>query len=260
MYMLETPVPVAELDPRGELRASAILRLLQLAASRASVAAGFDSAWYAAQGTTWIVRRTDLEIFSPARHDDDLIVHTRVTDFRRVRSLRHYELIRAGDDTRLAAATTDWVYASADNGTPLTPPRAMQEAFMSGGVRTEARPARIRIDGDGASDPSTLRRVERADLDSLGHVNNSRYADFVEQAVLSFLTESTAEHLPAATADLRLARIAMEYLSPSLDRQMLRARVAVNSADPATLDASVEILSGEAAALRARGHWNLSPK
>ena len=247
-HVLQVATPVAELDPYGELRPSAFFRLIQLAASEASCALGYGPDWYDRRGTTWIVRRTRFEQFEPARHGDELTIRTWVSDMRRVRSWRRYEVTRAGDGVPLARAATDWVYAAA-NGGPAAMPLELQQAFMPGGIVTEERPPRIRLPPDANTDgePFALRAVEFADLDSLGHVNNARYADFVQQAVFDYLRRGgwTATYSDPAADHLRLTELEIEYLAPALDRQNLSAWVALAEPGNETLHATVALMADE---------------
>jgi acyl-CoA thioester hydrolase len=258
-FALSTPVPVAELDPFGELKAAAQIRLLQLAAAKASAAAGFDTAWYERSGTTWVVRSTRLRRLAPARGADELLIRTWVSDFRRVRSMRQYEVSRVGDGVVVADAATDWVYVDTASGAPAAVPAAVQTAFMPAGVVSEERPTRTRRRREEITTPLPLRRVELADLDSLGHVNNSHYASFVEQAVFDDLAAAgwTAD-LRTAAPHLRLTALQIEYSSPALLGQRLSARISRAAASERDIDASVEILADGRRAVAATARWQWS--
>lgn len=254
---LTLPVPVAELDAYGALKTAAQVRLLQLAAARATAAAGFDGKWYDDNGVTWVVRYTHLETLEDTRHDDDLRIRTWVSDFRRVRSWRRYEIRRARDGAVLARARTDWVFVDVATSAPAVIPDAVQRAFMPHGIETESRPKRLRFAHDVS--PLPLRRVEWNDLDSLGHVNNAVYAALVEQAVLERLAALgwTPEVLPGAPR-LRLRSIEIEYLTPALYRHQLAARVAMGRQSERELHAEVELLTDGEPSVRAITSWQWS--
>lgn len=248
---LRVPVPVAELDPFAELRPSALIRLLQTAASEASCALGFDVAWYDRNGTTWVVRRTQFESLEPARHGDMLVIRTWVSDMRRVRSWRRYEVSREADGAVIARAATDWVYATVA-GAPAALPHDLQQTFMPRGVVTEPRPPRIRPPDDTAP-LLPLRSVEWADLDSLGHVNNARYADFVQQAVLDRLRHGGWSGGATSRDEgyLRAEALDLEYLRPALMGEQLSARVALGRGAGNVLRGVVELVSDGRPALSA---------
>lgn len=252
-YSLHVPVPAAELDPHGELRPSAFIRLLQTAASEASHALGYTAEWYERNGTTWVVRRTHFEQGEPARLGDRLRIRTWVSDMRRVRSWRRYEVSRASDGAAIASAATDWVYATAA-GAPAPVPPDLQRHFMPDGVVTEARPSRITMPAGADSPAIRLRAVEWADLDSLGHVNNARYADFVEHAVIAHLESRGWRQTPtsAANGHLRPISLELEYLRPLLYAEPVAAAVALASPGDDTLRAVVELSSAGIPVLAAR--------
>jgi len=242
-YVLRIPVPVAEIDPFGELRPSAYVRLLQLAASEASATAGHDAGWYARKGTTWIVRRTRFEQEEPARQGDDLRIHTWVSDIRRVRSWRRYEIERASDGCAIARASTDWVYVNSANGAPTAMTDELQRAFMPDGIVTEGRPPRLRSPTDPIEIP--LRQVEFGDLDSLGHVNNANYVTFVQQALLEDLQRRgwTPDFDRPDGGHLRVLTLEIEYLAQAVYRNRLSARIATAATSERTLRADVELLA-----------------
>ncbi len=258
-YTMRLPVPVADLDPYGNLKATAQIRLMQLAASRASAAAGFDDRWYARNGFTWVVRYTHLELVEQARHGEELDIRTWVSDIRRVRSWRHYEITEAEGGAVLTRARTDWVFVDATTNGPAAIPDEVQKGLMPDGVAIEPRPKRIRFP-DGADRPAiALRLVEWADLDSLGHVNNSSYAALAEQALLDHLARSGwTPTLDPAVDHLRIRTLEIEYLTPALYREALSYRVAFEIASDSELRAVIEIRAGEQAAARALGVWQWS--
>ena len=179
-------VNIFDLDAYGELRTNAVLRFLQQAASDASAAVGFDIDWYERAGTLWVIRRTIVEYLAPAAYRDELEVRTWVSDIRRVRSQREYEVWRPADQTAIARGSTDWVYVDLARGAPVQPPDEMQERLMPDGVIAQPRPPRVAAEPP-AHAVHAVRRVELADLDSVAHVNNAHYAVYVEQAVCDAL-------------------------------------------------------------------------
>ncbi len=256
-YVLRIPAPVAELDPYGELKPTAQVQLLQLVAARASAAVGFPPEWYERNGVTWVVRYTHLEQVRPIRHADDLSIHTWVSDFRRVRSWRHYEIRDAGAEETLAKAKTDWVLVDTTTNAPTAIPDELQKAFMPDGVATEPRPKRIRLPTGDAAPPVALRRVEWADLDSLGHVNNSYYAAFAVQALLGKLARAGwTPSVTSASPHLRLDTLEIEYLTPALINDQLAARVVMERESSNRVRALIEILTNNDPAARVIGTWH----
>jgi acyl-CoA thioester hydrolase len=82
-------------------------------------------------GASWVVRRHQIEYLSPAFSGDAIQVRTWVVDYRKVRSLRRYRMIRARDQAVLAQGETDWVFVDASTGKPRAIPREIAEALGS---------------------------------------------------------------------------------------------------------------------------------
>ncbi len=180
-YHWRTLVWQAHLDAFREMRCSALLQLLQEAATGASADAGFDPEYYERQGTQWVVRRTSVNILAPLRSGQEVHVRTWVADFRRVRSYREYEISLG---TRVVAhGQSDWIYVDRLHGRPRRIPDDMQRAFLPQETTFARHPApRWTAAGTGAT--VTTRLVEYHELDALQHVNNAAYADYVEEAAL----------------------------------------------------------------------------
>ena len=184
-YTAHYRVHVYEVDAFGELSTAGLLRFLQQTASDASAQIGYDLQWYEREGTVWLIRRTTIERLAPILYDDQLAVRTWVADIRRVRSERAYE-VTCGEGPVVARGSTDWVYCDSKRGVPVRVPQALQTALMPDGVRSQGR----RPPASPEPPPQafrTRRTVELADLDSVAHVNNARYAAYFEQSLYDAL-------------------------------------------------------------------------
>jgi YbgC/YbaW family acyl-CoA thioester hydrolase len=218
-FVWRAPVWQADLDAFGEVRNASLLRLLQESATRASSDAGFDASYYERTGTMWLIRRTTLRLEAPARYGDHLEVRTWIADFRRVRSLREYE-VRAGERL-VARASTDWVYVDRAQGRPRRISAEWERVFgLENAASTRAPFA------DAAPSPTALtfaRRVELHDLDTLRHVNNANYVSYVEQAALDAARAVGWSLAAQIDAGGRLRAVAhdLEYLDAALPDETL---------------------------------------
>lgn len=248
-------VHVYEIDAYGELTTAGTIRFLQQTASDATAAIGFPLEWYEQAGTVWLIRRTTFERLAPAVYDDRLRVRTWVTDMRRVRSERAYEVTRVRDDALLARASTDWVYVDIARGLPARVPRALQEALMPEGISMATRrPEPWPLPPPHAH--HSPRRVELAHLDSVAHVNNAKYADYLEQDV----HDALAEHgwLPALTdrgSRLRLRCLDLEYLSPALYDNRVDGAVWVTAVSERGFECAHRVREGDRDVVCARTSW-----
>src|SRR5262245_34809508 len=91
-------VRIYDVDVFCSLRSTVLLLFLWQTASNASTAIGYVIDCYEREGTLWIIRRTQIEYLTAAVYGDALEIRTAVTDIRRVRSQRQYEVRRERDE------------------------------------------------------------------------------------------------------------------------------------------------------------------
>jgi acyl-CoA thioester hydrolase len=184
-YVWRLQVRIYELNALGRVNNTMYARYLEEAAVRASADAGYGYTWYAENGTIWVIRKLYLRYDAPAVYGDELEITTWVADFRRVQSHREYEVRRVRDGRMVLRGRANWVYVDRETLRPLRIPLAMMRDFGSAGelpdIGTRIHRAR-RIDG--AYRYRQQRKVQRYELDSVGHVNHAVYLDWIEQAVL----------------------------------------------------------------------------
>ncbi len=128
VYRYELTVPAAAVDPNRHVNNVAYVQWMQEAAIQHSEASGCTRMTKAI-GATWVVRSHQIEYLSPAFVGEAITVLTWVANFRKVRSLRRYKIIRTADRQVLAQGETDWVFVDAATGRPKAIPREIAEAF-----------------------------------------------------------------------------------------------------------------------------------
>ena len=249
------PVRIFDVDVFGELRVNVLLRFLWQSASDASAAVGYDLDWYERAGTLWIIRRTRLEVLAPVRHRDALVVCTWVSDIRRVRSQRQYEVRRG--EALVARATTDWVYVDLARGALVQPPADLQRALMPDGVRSEPRPQSLATDPPPGAWRGT-RRVALADLDTVAHVNNAQYAVVVQQAVWDALAAHGWTIALPGSGHLQLGALDLEYFEGARYGDTWTIAVWTRDGDETTLVTDCELRLPSGRSLHARAHWRWS--
>jgi YbgC/YbaW family acyl-CoA thioester hydrolase len=202
----------------------------------------------------WVIRRTIVDFLTPALYRDELEVRTWVSDIRRVRSQREYEVRRASDATLVARGSTDWVYVDLARGAPARPPDDMQRRLMPD-VGAQPRPPRAAA----APPPHAVhsaRRVELADLDSVAHVNNAHYAVYVEQAVCDALAARGWRVDPLQrAARLRVLRHDLEYFAEAQYGDQLDAAVWATPADGYTFGSECTLARDGTRVLHASSRW-----
>ncbi len=121
-------VAAAEIDELGHAGNVVYLQWTQAAAIAHSAAQGWPGEAYRQLGAGFVVRSHAIEYLRPALLGDQLIIRTWVADFRRVSSLRKYEIRHEGGPL-LAQAETLWAFVNLATGRPVRIPLEVQAAF-----------------------------------------------------------------------------------------------------------------------------------
>ena len=184
-----------EAGPDGRLRTSGLLRYTQDLAAQHSEALGYDRAWYAARGLTWLVRAAEIEVLRAIPYGVDLLGTTSVVGFRRVWSRRESTFSLGGEG--VAIVRIDWVLLD-ERGAPTRIPPEFETIFPSAEPDAPLQLARVTLDRapEGAARRSI--EVRPQELDPLDHVNNAVYADWFDEAVAAADPDGTeiARSLP----------------------------------------------------------------
>ena len=208
-----------ECDAYGQLTNISHLRWMQEAAFGASMAVGYDFTHYSNAGHLWLVRETDIEFVTPLAYGDEVRVKTWVADFRRAHSLRRYHFINTRTEQVAARAATDWVYINTESLRPVTVPEAMQEAFCPGGAPEKGgRRERFPKAPPAPTDVFTRRRrVAWRDIDTMWHVNNAVYLEYVEDAESSACEAQgwSQRRMIESGIGLKAKRYRVEYRQPA---------------------------------------------
>jgi acyl-CoA thioesterase FadM len=199
-YSNHTRVRTPDLDAWDRPRTSSLLRWLEQVAVEASASAGFGRAWYAARQTAWVIRRMTLQRLGPVAYGDELTVTTWISQIGRIRANRDYEL-RQADGAPVAVAQADWVYLNRVRQAP----QAIDPHIAT--ILPPLPPAPL-------PPHTTATHAQRYEADSMGHINNAVYADWLEEAAGDALRAWDYALAAPAAAGLvpELRRITIHYL------------------------------------------------
>jgi acyl-CoA thioesterase FadM len=186
-----------EAGPDGLLRTSVVLRYAQDLAWYHSTQRGFDRAWYAERGLTWLVRAAEVGVEGRVLTGDELAGTTRVVGWRRVWARRRTEF-RDADGAVVAWTRIDWVLLDR-RGAPTRIPTEFEAAF--GAPAATFSLARVDLGVTPAGPRERSFRVRPQELDPMAHANNAVYADWLEEAVIEAGDEQAVRCIP------RLARL-----------------------------------------------------
>jgi YbgC/YbaW family acyl-CoA thioester hydrolase len=205
-------------DAWGQLQPSGVLRLLETSAIDAAADGGYGDEFHAAHGTAWVVRRMTLLLLAPAHTGEMLEITTWASHFVRVRGGREYRVENVTTGRMVAEAIAEWVYVDRKTGMPrpIPPqvgidfdvPGAPLGSYEAPSVALLAVPREFRIN----------RKAEWYEADSMGHVNNTVYADWLDAAFRDAMEEAgwpVAEY-KGRGYQLRANYMSLEYKRPAL--------------------------------------------
>lgn len=247
-----------ECDAYGHVNHANYLRYMQETAFDASAAAGYDTARYEAMGRIWLIRETDITYLQPLTIGDTAVVKTWVSDFRRVRSRRAYEMRREGTGDVVAQAHTDWVFLDSTSQRPVTVPEELRRAFFPEGMPDDA-PRREPFPVAPPPPPGifTMRRqVEWRHIDPAKHVNNAMYLAYIEDCGVQVAAayEWPMSRMMEAGFGIVARRYRIEYRQPAVMDDELEVSTWVSEVKRATAVRHYTIVRAADRALLARAH------
>lgn len=202
-----------ECDYFGRLRPATLLGYLQEAAFDASAAVGYSATRYDEIGFQWFAYETQLTMLRPLHYGDQIEIRTWIHDFRRVRSLRQYEVYLNGE--QVAHAETDWVFINTQTLYPTSIPPEIVEAYSRGDdvLPAAPRPPFPAFPQTPAQVSAVQRTVELRDLDPAKHVNNAVYLQMASEAEQQAIAAQgwTLPRLDQAGLALTLKQARIEY-------------------------------------------------
>jgi acyl-CoA thioester hydrolase len=162
----------------GRIHASVLLAWAQDAAWLHSTSLGFDRAWYARRGLTWLVRGAEVVVVDSPSYGDEVVVRTEIVGYRRVLA-RRLTTCRSRSGATLARILTDWALVD-ERARPVRIPEDFGRL-----VRVPSfDPISISAPGDDEPIANVALAVRPRDIDPLGHANNAAYIDYLDEALL----------------------------------------------------------------------------
>jgi medium-chain acyl-[acyl-carrier-protein] hydrolase len=181
LHRQDFPVHSYEVDTEGRLAPRALFAFLQEAAGGDAARAGYTMERLAEEGLVWVIQWMRVEVERYPRQGETLHVTTWARPFQRALARREFDVV---DDAgaRVAVGTSRWVVVDL---------RARRLARLPEFVRGCAVPDRPpALDRSPSvlepAEPAGLERrfeVRRGDLDTVRHVNNTRYVEWVLETV-----------------------------------------------------------------------------
>jgi len=174
------PVRFGELDAAGRLSLRALCERLQDAAAAGATALGVSMPALAGRGLAWVLHELRIELRRPPLLGEPLEVLTWPRAFDRLLAERDFELAVAGEP--VASATSRWAIVDLAERRAVRMPEDVR-ALPVAARRAALDPPLARQRRIEAATGERRFGVRRSDLDSVGHVNHTRYVDWVVESV-----------------------------------------------------------------------------
>ena len=171
----------SDVDAMGYCKLSSLLTGLQHAAMYAAETTGFGhTALLERYGAVWMLARTWVKLKKPIRYGDDVTIRTWYRKGKGALLYRDYDLII--DDELVGEAVSGWVLVHLESRKILRLNDITELIGTDGGSLSKS----YTIQRDRVSEDMELvekRKMRYSDMDMNGHVNNTRYADFIADAI-----------------------------------------------------------------------------
>jgi medium-chain acyl-[acyl-carrier-protein] hydrolase len=170
-----------EVDEEGRLWPRALCAYLQEAAGGDAARGGYTMERLAEDGLVWVIQWMRVEVARYPRQGETVEVTTWARRFDRALAWRDYDA-RDGSGARVAVGTSRWAVVDlAARRLARLPGFVRQAPFPDRSPALEREPAKL-----AAAEPPEIERhyeVRRSDLDTVRHVNNTRYVEWTLDAV-----------------------------------------------------------------------------
>jgi len=180
-FEMEYTVDSRDVDLFGMCRPSAMLGILQEAATRAAMALELSGPEVLEKyNALWMINRIWVSLDSPVRWNDHLTVKTWHRGGSGASNYRDFDIYREG--VRIGEGVTGWVLVYADSRR-LVRLKDVKELQESHGGELMKDIKLHRAPQPDSWDESAPRPMRYSDTDINGHINNTHYADFACDAL-----------------------------------------------------------------------------
>jgi acyl-ACP thioesterase len=170
-----------EADPERRLTPAALCAFLQEAAGRHARALGVGMGDLMEQGLAWMLHRLSVEIDAWPAEQDEIAVETWPTRFTGAVAERAFRVCDAAGQ-ELARAASRWAVVDLRARRAVRLTDAIRRLPLGETPWLDPGPAPVAPPDAEALGEAQL-RVGRADLDVVGHANNTRYVEWALEAV-----------------------------------------------------------------------------
>lgn len=180
-YRESFKIRASEVDEQGLSTLSAIAALFQEVAGNHALRLNFDITDLHKQNLTWVLHRMDIQMYRYPEWREHITIETWPAAGDRLRAYRDYRILDK-DNTVIGVALSYWMMINLESRRPVRMPEEVLELRLQNTDHVlEIKNDRIRPFDDGENSHSIS--VRRSDLDMNHHVNNTRYLEWMTDAL-----------------------------------------------------------------------------
>ena len=182
IYEEQRTIKAIDCDVNLQPKPAVLFRLLSEAAGTHAERLGVGLEAMVAQGLLWVHARMRVAFYASPRLDDVITIRTWPKAIeRRLRYIRDFEVLDVGGQ-RLAAATSAWLVVDAETHRIVRPDAVnLTLPALADQVGLDEPLERLSLEEieDGRGEERLRVRAGYSAVDILGHVNNSRYVEWI---------------------------------------------------------------------------------
>ncbi|MCL2411419.1 MAG: thioesterase [Treponema sp.] len=185
------PIRFGVIDKSDRLTLDAVFQIFQEAAISHAENLGVGREDMASAGHVWVISRMTVQVDRRPKYCDTVTLHTWPRGFDRLFTIRDYQ-IKDKNGQNLVSARSAWLIIDIEKRRPIRPQGLMDHMPLNEGLEALSKEA-----GAVTSLPeqTNLKKIAEkkalyTDLDYVGHVNNVRYIQWIEDALEPQLFEN----------------------------------------------------------------------
>ncbi len=167
--------------PEGWAHAWFVQNVAQDVSVAVSEAHGFNSAWYRAAQSGWVMHSFEADYRRPWVLEQDLVAETWISKRTRVLAVRQYLFRDVKSNEPVSGAQAEWVYINTSTARPTTIPKVFASRYI---LHPRTALQEIDFPQEKAVLIGTVDfRVRYSDLDTNAHANNVAYIRWITDAL-----------------------------------------------------------------------------
>lgn len=180
-YKHQFLVGYGEVDEYNYLRMSSLLNYLQDVATMHSKTLGYGTSECMELGIGWLLLSWHVKMYSYPQGDSNIEIRTWSRGIKGIHARRAYEIVDE-EGKLIAEVDSIWALVNIKEKRPIRPLPGMAEAY-SAIDRMPFENEKVRIQEPENIDDKITMKVQRRDIDTNSHCNNTKYIEFAIEAI-----------------------------------------------------------------------------